>query len=476
MREYDVIVVGGGSAGYAAARTVATSGIKVALVEGAEQTAGLCILQGCMPTKALLESAHRFHEMKRANEFGLNADELGVNWEKIVQRKNSLIRDFASYREQQQANGQFDFIRARARFIDAYTLEMTLRDSNEIEYLKSKYFIIATGSRVRAKDLPGLEEVGYITSNEALEMTTPPRSMTVLGAGPVALELAQYFSSLGVEVSVIQRSSQILSSEDEDAAKVLEDVLRREGMRVFTSTKLQSFECGHTKKEKKLIFEHNDQIKSLQSEEILYALGREPNTDGLNLEQAGVQLKAGRIVTNKTQQSSQSHIFAAGDVCGPYEIVHIAIQQGEMAGQNVLALLEANQTNPGLQEVDYRLLLSVVFTNPELAKVGKTEKQLKAEGIKYLKASYPFDDHGKSMIMGATDGFVKVLAEPGTGKILGGQIVGPHASDLIHELMTLMYFNGTVHDLASMPHYHPTVAEILTYPAEDIMEQMANVA
>jgi pyruvate/2-oxoglutarate dehydrogenase complex dihydrolipoamide dehydrogenase (E3) component len=218
-------------------------------------------------------------------------------------------------------------------------------------------------------------------------------------------------------------------------------------------------------KSKCVSFEHEGKIKRVNAEEILFALGRVPNTASLDLAKAGVATDYGRIVANPQMQTTAPHIYAAGDCTGPYEIVHIAIQQGELAAHNI--------AHPHKKKsMDYRLLTSVVFTDPQIASVGLSEKEASAKSIPYLVASYPFADHGKSLIMEAKDGFVKLLAHPATGKILGGSCVGPVAGELIHEIIAAMHKQMTVRELAAMPHYHPTLAEIWTYPAEDLAEKI----
>jgi pyruvate/2-oxoglutarate dehydrogenase complex dihydrolipoamide dehydrogenase (E3) component len=202
-----------------------------------------------------------------------------------------------------------------------------------------------------------------------------------------------------------------------------------------------------------------------EADEILFALGRLPNTAGLALESPGVRTENGRIITDDRMQTSAPHIYAAGDCTGPHEIVHLAVQQGEIAAHNI--------ANSRLSRImDYRLLINVVFTDPQVATVGLTEKAAMEGKIPYLAASYPFNDHGKSLIMDAKDGFVKLLANPNTGEILGGCCVGPVGGDLIHEITAAMAKRMTVHELAAMPHYHPTLAEIWTYPAEELLERI----
>ena len=205
---------------------------------------------------------------------------------------------------------------------------------------------------------------------------------------------------------------------------------------------------------------------SVSAEEILFALGRQPDTASLNLDQAGVVTEHGRVVANAFMQTSAPHIYAAGDCTGPHEIVHLAVQQGEIAAWNI-----ARSGRP--RKINYRLLISVVFTEPQVAFVGLTEKDAKARGIPSLAASYPFNDHGKSLIMEAKDGFVKLLAERKSGEILGGACVGPAGGELIHEIVMAMAKRMTVQELAATPHYHPTLAEIWTYPAEELAAQIA---
>ena len=204
---------------------------------------------------------------------------------------------------------------------------------------------------------------------------------------------------------------------------------------------------------------------SVAAEEILFALGRVANTAALNLKNAGVKTDNGRVITNARMQTSAPHIFAAGDCTGPHDIVHIAVTQGEIAAHNMIKPKKPRR-------LDYRLLLSVVFTDPQVASVGLTEKTAKVRGTKFLTASYPFNDHGKSLLMEAKDGFVKLLANPKTGEILGGACVGPDGGELIHEIVAAMAKRMTVHELAAMPHYHPTLAEIWTYPAEELAEKI----
>ena len=466
---YDLAVIGGGSAGYAAARTAAALGLKVAVVEGGGKVGGLCILRGCMPTKAMLESAHRNHEIGRANEFGIRVGKPMPDWKKILQRKDRLIAEFADYRREQLERGKFTFYRAKGGFTGPHHLALKAVGGGKVpDEIEAKTFLVATGSRPAKREIPGLEETGYWTSDDCLQASRPIHSLIVLGGRAVAMEFAQYYSHLGVKVTVIQRSERLLPESDPEAGEVMAEVFLRNGMKVHCGTRIERVEKKGGKK--RVVFHEGGKRKSVEAEQILQALGREPDLAGLHLEAAGVKTEQGRVVTHATQQTSVPHILAAGDVCGPYEVVHLAIQQGEVAAKNAALLLAGKEPNA---RMDYRMKLEVIFTAPEVAGVGYSERECREKGWEVVQASYPFADHGKSLVMGAKDGYVKLLALRGTGEIVGAEVVGPHASDLIHEPMAVMRYRGTAKDMAEMPHYHPTLSEIWTYPAEEIVGKLS---
>jgi dihydrolipoamide dehydrogenase len=457
--DFDVAIIGGGSGGYAAARTATAAGLKTAVIEGGREVGGLCILRGCMPTKALLYAAEVKHLAEHAETWGVRAGKVSFDFAKVMARKNAQIKDFADFRAQQLNGGKFKFIRANAKFVDAHTV--ALSDGKK---LTAKHFVIATGSSVAPSPQPQLEEVGYWTSDDAVALKKLPKSLIVLGGGAIGCEFVQFFARFGVKVTLVQRSEHILKDLDVEVGAEIEKVFQREGIQVFTGTKLTG--AKRQGKLKTVSFEQNGKVLSVSAEEILFALGRVPNTNGLDLKNAGVKTENGRIITNGRMQTSAPHIFAVGDCTGPHEIVHIAVTQGEIAGHNI-----AKPKSP--RTMDYRLLISVVFTDPQVATVGLTEKKAVADGIKYLTASYPFNDHGKSLIMEAKDGFVKLLADPKTGRILGGACVGPVGGELIHEIVVAMAKRMTVREFAAVPHYHPTLAEIWTYPAEELADQLS---
>jgi len=456
--DFDVAVVGGGSGGFAAARTTSAAGLRTVVIEGGKEVGGLCILRGCMPTKALLYAAEVRHLAQYGAIWGMKPGEVVFDWPAVMARKEAMIRDFADHRVQQLSSGKFQFVRATARFTDPHTLALSNGRN-----LTAKQFIISTGSVVARPPLPQLAGVGYLTSDDALALKRLPKSLLVLGGGAVAVEFAQLFARFDVKVTLLQRGEHLLKDFDADAARVIETVFRREGIAVFTETKL--IDAYRDDGQKVVTFLHQDRKIEARAEEILFALGRVPNTSALSLDQAGVQTERGRVIANKHMLTSAPNIYTAGDCTGPYEIVHLAVQQGEIAGHNI-----ARPDRPRV--MDYRLLANVVFTEPQVATVGLTEKEARARGISCVAASYPFNDHGKSLIMDARDGFVKLLADPSSAEILGGCCAGPLGGELIHEIIVAMAKRMTVGELAAIPHYHPTLAEIWTYPAEELAEHI----
>jgi pyruvate/2-oxoglutarate dehydrogenase complex dihydrolipoamide dehydrogenase (E3) component len=461
VKQYDFIAIGGGSAGFNAARVAASLGQRVAIVDGARQLGGLCILRGCMPSKTLLYGAEVLHRAQQGRGLGLKIPRATVDMKAVHARKRKIIAGFAGYRVRQLTSGRHDLHRGRARFVDAHTVE--LPDGTR---LRGARFLIATGSRVSVPPLPGLKDVPFWTSDDVLNLDFVPRSVIVLGGGIVACELSQFLHRIGSRVVLIQRSPHILRDHSPEASGVVQQAFRHEGIELFTNTRVTR--VAGDAQGVTVTFEDRATGRRItrRAHHLFNALGREPNIAGLTLEAAGVRTTAeGRVVVNRWQQTSRPHIYAAGDVCGPHDIVHLAVAQGELAARHAAGV-------KGLKPVDDSLLLNVVFTDPQLATIGGRENDLQTRGVPYLSASYPFNDHGKSILMEAHDGFVKVIAEPRRGRILGAEIVGRDAGELIHCFSGPLAMRATVFDLLRAPWYHPTLAEIITYPLEEIADQV----
>jgi pyruvate/2-oxoglutarate dehydrogenase complex dihydrolipoamide dehydrogenase (E3) component len=451
---FDLIVIGAGSGGYAAARTARDLGASVAIVDRGP-LGGLCILRGCMPSKTLIATSDAAYEIDHAGELGVHATRAAVDFPFVMARKKEIIAGFAEYRI--AGIDTFPVFTGPAHFESP----TDLRVGDVV--LRGRSFVIGTGSIVAPPVIPGLAEVGYIDSDGALELARPPGSMIILGGGYVSTELGQFFARTGTAVTVVIRGSQLLSTEDSDVGQALTEYLRDDGIRIETGA--QVTRVSRRDDGKKVVhFMRDGQADEVAADEIFYALGRLPNIDGLGLENAGVRAHAIRgIEIDQTLRTTNRDIFAVGDVTGQFLLVHVAIQQGEIAARNAIGKTD--------ERIDYSLSKAhTIFSDPQVGIAGDTEKELINAGVAYLKASYPFNDLGKAISIGKTKGFVKMLASPLDGKILGVAIVGANASDLIHIPLAAMAFNATVFDYLKIPHLHPTLAEILTYPAEELAE------
>jgi pyruvate/2-oxoglutarate dehydrogenase complex dihydrolipoamide dehydrogenase (E3) component len=455
-QQFDLVVIGAGSGGYAAARTARELGATVALVDRGP-LGGLCILRGCMPSKTLIATGDVAHEIRHAHELGVHSSEPAVDFAAVMARKREIIQGFTDYRV--AGIETFPVFHGEASFESPHKL----RVGDDV--LEGNAFVIATGSTIVPPMFPGLAETGYIESDDALELEAPPKSLVILGGGYVGSELGQFYARIGVPTTIVIRSNQLLTDEDTDVGEGLTEYFRQEGLAVETGARVLRVSRGDDGL-KVVHYVQDGAEKTVSAHEIFYALGRIPTIAGLNLEAAGVTYHAVTgIVIDETMRTSQEHIFAVGDVTGRFALVHIAIQQGELAARNAFHM--------GKEHVDYSLSKThTVFTDPQVAVVGETEKELQRAGTSYIVASYPFNDHGKAVSIGKTKGFVKMMADPNDGRILGAAILGPGGSDLIHEMIVALYYRSTVFDFVKIPHLHPTLAEIWTYPAEELVEKI----
>ncbi|HKW45087.1 MAG TPA: FAD-dependent oxidoreductase [Candidatus Eremiobacteraceae bacterium] len=453
--DYDFCVIGGGSAGYAAATIARALGKKVVIVESLAPLGGLCILRGCMPSKTLLRSAEVAHLVAEAPKFGIETGAALANIPAIVARKRRIIKEFADYRV--EGIDEFPVLRGSVSFIgpDALMAGHTI--------VRAEKYLVATGSVINIPQIPGLVETGFLTSDDVLDLDVLPRSVIVLGGGLIACELAQYLQRVGVEVTLLQRGLSLLSREDPDVGFALQRALVDEGTEIRTGVKLIGISIPGGRK--RVQFDSGGDRAMVEADEIFVALGRRANVDGLELASAGVRFDRRGVHVDASLRTTNPNIYAAGDVVeDSTQLVHVAVNEGQTAARNAFSDVQ--------QSIDYELHgARAVFTDPQVAVAGLTERECKERSLRYAVARFPFDDLGKAIAIGETKGFVKMLAAP-DGTILGVAIVGAEASDLIHESIALLYFKANVRDVMRMPHLHPTLAEILTYPAEELCERL----
>lgn len=455
--DYDLVIIGAGSAGYWAARTAGAAGARVALLDPGP-LGGLCILRGCMPTKALLRSTDVLHLVRNAESLGIEVGHVGFDFAKIMARKSHWVDDFARYRREGiEAQNGFEWLRATGHFLDSHTVQAGDRQ------ITAKHFLIATGSRPWAPDIPGLEEAGYWTSDDVLQLDTPPASLIVIGGGVIALELGQFLSRLGAKTTLAVRADRVLAGEDGDVSAEVSRCLADDGLRI--ETRLTFDRVERTADGYRVYVERDGTAFVLEAEAVLVATGRVPAVENLNLQAAGVFYETKRIPTDPYLRTSARHIYAAGDAASRHQLVHVAIAEGIFAAKHALGL--ANEP------FDDRLLAWAIFCDPNVARVGRSETDCRQENTPFVVASYPFNDQGKALVANLTDGFVKVVAHAETGEILGATVVGAEGSDLIHEMIVAMYFRATCKQFLEIPHLHPTLAEIWLEPVEACEDQRA---
>lgn len=452
--EFDLCVLGAGSAGYAAAVIARDLGKSVALVDGPGPLGGLCILRGCMPSKTELRSAEVAHLARTASAVGIRVEGVVADVAAVVERKRRIIEGFADFRV--EGIKKFPLFQGAPHFSGRN--EMVVGDA----VVRARKFLVSTGSVINVPDIPGLRETGYVDSDDVLEMERLPESFVTLGGGPTACELSQYLHRMGCSVSMVQRSRWLLSREDEDVGESLGGALERDGLHLTTGAIIKRVERAGARK--RVVAQRGPQEIVIEADEIFMALGRRPNVDGYALEAAGIAYDRNGIKVNEFLQTSNPDIYAAGDVTGSYELVHVAVYEGQLAAHNAIDPTQ-RQASYGLQRA------RAVFTDPQVAIAGVTERECVERGIEHAIATYPFDDLGKAISANLTEGFIKMIAAP-DGRMLGVTIVGAEAADLIHEAIALLYFKANCHDVMEMPHLHPTLAEIITYPAEELCERL----
>ena len=444
--DYDIGVIGGGAAGLTVTAGAAQLGAKTLLIEKERELGGDCLHFGCVPSKTLIKSSRVYHQMKNAEKYGLpGVDPPPVDFSEITARIQSVISTI----QEHDSDERFCKLGARVlhgepEFVD----EHAIRCGGET--ISAAKWVIASGSSPAIPLIEGLDQTSFITNKDIFSLDRLPASLVILGAGPIAVEMAQAFNRLGSEVVVIQRSGQILSREDKDMADEVMAVLAAEGVQFYLNTSVESLRGIGGKKEIRI--NSKDGKKTiLTTEEILVAMGRSSNVEGLKLSSAGVESNKKGITVDRRQRTSQKHIFAAGDVTGLYQFTHAAGYEGGIVVSNAVFRLP--------RKVDYTNLPWCTYTDPELASIGMNEKAAAAAGLQCAVWTEKFLDNDRSLAEGEQTGKVKMLLDE-KEKIIGIQILGPHAGELINEWVAVLNGNVKLSTLASSVHPYPTLGEI----------------
>lgn len=449
MSKYDVAVIGSGPGGYVAAIRCAQLGLKTAIIEKYNVLGGTCLNVGCIPSKALLDSSHHYEDaIKHFEDHGIEIPgEVKLNFKKMIERKSSVV---------EMTTKGIDFLMSKNK-IDVYTGTGSFKDATHIvvsgekeETIEAKNTIIATGSKPSSLPFIELDKERIITSTEALSLKEVPKHLLVIGGGVIGLELGQVYRRLGAEVSVIEYLDRIIPTMDAAQSKELTKVLKKQGMKFYTSHKVSGVSrkgdevkvTATDKKGKEVTFE---------GDYCLVSVGRKPYTAGLKAENAGIKItERGMVEVNDQLQTNVKNIYAIGDVVRGAMLAHKASEEGTMVAEII-----AGQK----PHINYNLIPGVVYTWPEVASVGKTEEQLKEDKVEYKTGQFPMRALGRARASGDIDGFVKILSDKETDEVLGVHMIGARVADLIAEAVVAMEYRASAEDIARMSHAHPTYAE-----------------
>ena len=449
--EFDVTIVGSGPGGYVAAIRAAQLGLKTAIVERYNSLGGTCLNVGCIPSKALLDSSEHYHNAhEKFTEHGIDLSGLEVNMPQMIKRKNEVVDQTVKGVEFLMKKNKIEVFYGHGTFTGPNELKVAMNEGDD-KTITSKNFLIATGSKPITPKMFNYDKKRVITSTEALNIDEVPKSMAIIGGGVIGLELGSVFGRLGTEIDVIELEDRIIPTMDKDCSKELMRALKKTGLNFYTGHKVTAVKGGDAGAELTFEKQGSSDATTKEYDYVLLAMGRRPYTENLGLEAAGVQVDdRGRVIVDDHLQTSTPHIYAIGDVIRGAMLAHKAEEEGIYAVEHI-----AGQK----PHVDYNLIPGVVYTWPEVAAVGKTEEELKAEGVKYKSGKFPFKALGRARASTDTEGMVKVLADATTDEILGVHMVGARAADMISEAVALMEFRASAEDVARISHAHPTYTE-----------------
>ncbi|MBI5643062.1 MAG: dihydrolipoyl dehydrogenase [Deltaproteobacteria bacterium] len=451
MREFDVVIIGGGPGGYVAAIRGAQLGAKVALIEK-DKIGGTCLNRGCIPTKALYYSAKTIDAVKHAAEFGVNTGDFKFDISKAIDRKNDVVKKLVGGVEQLLKGNGVEVLRGEG-FLEAPG-RVRVKKNDGVETVMGKAVIVATGSEPAMIPAFSIDGKNVLTSTEMLDIRRVPESILIIGGGVMGCEFATLFSTFGSRVMIVELLPSILSTEDKMVSRVIMKKFKDTGVSVLTEVTVDkvTIEEGRVKTMLK-------DGREFITEKVMVSIGRSFNSAGLGLENIGVNIDRGRIAVDEKMETSVKGVYAIGDVTGKMLLAHVASVQGIVAINNALGKTAS---------MDYSAVPAGIFTDPEIASVGLREKEAQEKGIPVSIGRFPYAASGKALGMGETEGFVQIIADPGTDKVLGCSIVGAHATDLLGEVTLAVKSGARVKDITETIHAHPTLPEMVMEAAEDV--------
>ncbi|HEX6807021.1 MAG TPA: dihydrolipoyl dehydrogenase, partial [Gemmatimonadaceae bacterium] len=462
MASYDVIFIGGGPAGYVGAIRCAQLGLSTAVVER-EGLGGTCVLWGCIPAKALLESASLAVHVQHGEAFGVTAGDVKLDYGVAMKRSRAVSQQNSKGVEFLFKKHKITWIKGTARLAGKKSVAVKNADGKEETHEAKKAIVISTGSRVRGLPQVGLElnKTTVLSSDEVLVLERAPKTMAVIGAGAVGCEFADVFSAFGTQVTLIEVLPSLLPLEDAEVSAELARSFKKRKIDVVTGAKIGSAKVG--KDSVTLTIDVKGESKTLTVEKVLVAAGRAPNVDTIGLKEAGVQLtERGFIKIDARMATTADGIYAIGDVAGPPMLAHKGSREGIVFAETLAGVEH-------VQSMNYGNVPNATYCHPEVASVGATEQQLKDKNVAYKVGKFPFSANGRARTAGETEGFVKILADPKYGEILGAHIIGAHATELIHELVVARENELTIEEVDLAIHAHPTLSEAIAEATLDAM-------
>jgi dihydrolipoamide dehydrogenase len=450
MPDLDIAIIGAGPGGYVAAIKAAQLGGQVCVIEKGE-LGGTCLNRGCIPTKTLCSSAKLASMVKNAVEFGIDIKEANIDFAKVMSQKDEVVKKLVNGVGTLFKGNKIKSIKGVGKIIHPGKIEVTKPDGS-VELVEARNIIIATGSEPANIPIFEIDEKQVLTSTGALELTALPKSFLIVGGGVIGCEFASIFNAFACEVTIAELLPTILSTEDVQVIRQMQALLKRKGIKIVTKaniTKVSKSENGVTAE--------LESGEKFQTEKMLISIGRKLNLEGIGLENIGVKIENGRVTVNEHMQTNVENIYAVGDIANRFQLAHVASKEGIVAAQNCMGVSAV---------MDYGTIPTCIFTLPEIARVGLTEEQAKKEGYEVKTGRFPFMANGKALGMREADGFVKIVSDAETNDILGVHILGPNASELIHEASLAIKLNASVEDLAHSIHAHPTLSEAVMEAAE----------
>lgn len=453
---FDLIVLGGGTGGYSAAFRAGQLGLKVALVDDQPRLGGTCLIWGCIPTKAMLESAELYERMKHGEEFGVPVDGLRFDYATVAKRRDQIVTRLTKGLDSLVKKNKVEHIHGRGTLqggkkVLVKTFDEEGKPDGE-RPLDATDVILASGSRV--KSLPGLEPDGQriITSDDATHGSTLPKSIIVVGAGAVGVEFASFYHDAGVEVTLLEYLPRVTPLEDAEVSKELERSFRRRNLPVITSARFDPASVTADESGVSLMVgKEGEEPKELRAEQMLVATGRAPNSDSVGLESTRAKTEKGFVQVDPRMRTAEPHLYAIGDVIGGLLLAHVAAHEG-IAAVHAICGAEA-------EAVDYLKMPRATYSRPQIASIGRTQEECERDGFSVKIGKFPFQADGKALIRGETEGFVKVIADATTDEVLGVHMIGGNVTDLISEASVGMLLEATAWEIGSAVHPHPTLAE-----------------